>query len=157
MRSFFDAKSWWKYDIYWLLKSSSLNFSEMGNTVFFWAKYLTERWYLLITEMFFVLNFSEMRIKVFFWAKKLMERLYLLGLFELSIMFKDLGNMDFRAMTSLHFQHLLQHYYINLPNLKTDASLSFPNQCKTFIYLAEGAHLRLLRPLLVPNDHISGL
>ena len=47
IRSVFGPKSWWKDDIYWLLKSSCLNFSEMRNTVFFWVKKLTERWYLL--------------------------------------------------------------------------------------------------------------
>ena len=33
---------------YW--KVLVLIFSEMGNTVFSWAKHLIERWYLLITE-----------------------------------------------------------------------------------------------------------
>ena len=33
-----------------------------------------------------------------FWAKTLMERRSLLGLFELSMIFKDLGNMVFRAV-----------------------------------------------------------
>ena len=61
---------------YW--KVLLLNFSEMRNTVFFWAKKLMERLYLLITENFLYLNFSEMRNTVFFWARKLMERWYLL-------------------------------------------------------------------------------
>ena len=42
-----------------------------------------------------VLNFSVMGNKVFFTAKKLMERWYLHGLFELSMIFQDLGNMVF--------------------------------------------------------------
>ena len=100
----------------------------MGNTVFFWAKRLMERWYLLITEKILfwtfqwceirsflsqevdrkiiftgywevhILNFSVMGRTVFFSAKKLMERWYLLGLFELSMIFQDLGNMVFRAV-----------------------------------------------------------
>ena len=65
LRSFFQPKSWWKYDIYWLLKSSS--FELFGD-----GKYI-----------------------LFLLAKKLMERLYLLGLFELSMIFQDLGNMVF--------------------------------------------------------------
>ena len=35
---------------YW--KVLVLNFSVMGNTVFFWVKKLMERWYLLVTEKF---------------------------------------------------------------------------------------------------------
>ena len=74
IRSFFKPKSWWKDDIYWLLKSSYfgpwkvlvLNFSERGNTVFIWAKMLMESWYLL-------------------------------GPFELSKIFQDLENMVFHA------------------------------------------------------------
>ena len=74
-RFFFEPKSWWKDDIYWLLENScfgpwkvlALNFFELGNTVFFWAKKLMERWYLL-------------------------------GLFELSKIFQDLRNMVFRAV-----------------------------------------------------------
>ena len=46
---------------------------------------------------------------VFFQPKKLMERLYLLGLFELSMIFQDLGNMVFRAV-HLHLSQLINHY-----------------------------------------------
>ena len=38
IRSFFESRSWWKDDIYWLLRSSFLNFSMMGNTVFFFSQ-----------------------------------------------------------------------------------------------------------------------
>ena len=112
---------------YW--KVLALIFSGMGNTVFSWAKKLIERWYLLITEnvlfwtfrwweirsflsqevdwkMIFtgywevlVLNFSVMGNPVFFSVKKLVERWYLLGLFQVSIIFKDLRNMVFRAVS----------------------------------------------------------
>ena len=34
IRSFFESRSWWKDDIYWLLRSSCFDLSEMGNTVF---------------------------------------------------------------------------------------------------------------------------
>ena len=111
---------------YW--KILVLIFSEMGNTVFSWAKKLIERWYLLITEkvLFWifgdgkygiflsqevdgkiiftgywevlVLNFLVMGNTVLLSAKKLMERWYLYGLFELSMIFQDLGNMVFRAV-----------------------------------------------------------
>ena len=45
-----------------------------------------------------VLNFSVMGNMAFFSAKKLMERWYLPGLFELSMISQDLGNMVFRAV-----------------------------------------------------------
>ena len=124
-RSFCKPKSWWKDDIYWLLKSSCFelfgggkyglflsqkvggkmiftdywkilvwNFSNVGNTAFFWAKKLIKRWYLLITcfELFGDRNYG------LFWAKKLIQRWYLLGLFELSMIFQGLGNIIFRAV-----------------------------------------------------------
>ena len=50
IRSFLNQKVDGKiiFTDYW--KVLVLNFSEMGNTVFFVAKKLMERWYLLITE-----------------------------------------------------------------------------------------------------------
>ena len=111
---------------YW--KVLVLNFSMMGNTVFFESRSWWKRWYLLITEKFLfwtfrwweirfffsqkvdrkmiltgdrevlILNFSVMWNTIFFSAKKLMERWYLLGLFELSMIFQDLGNTVFRAV-----------------------------------------------------------
>ena len=93
---------------YW--KVIVLTFSEMGNTVFSWAKNLTEIWYLLITGKFLFWTFRWWEIRSFFesrswwkddiyWlltsscfelfgngkyglfsAKKLMEKWYLLGL-----------------------------------------------------------------------------
>ena len=116
---------------YW--KVFVLNFLVMGNAVFFWVKKLMERWYLLITENFLfwtfwwwkiqsflsqevdgnmifngyrevlVLNFSVMGNTIFFSAEKLMEILYLLGVFELSTIFQDLGNMFFRAVFRANF------------------------------------------------------
>ena len=60
-----------------------------------------------------VLNFSVMVNTVFFPAKKLMERWYLRGLFELSMIFHDLGNMVFRAMYqfigNFHVKNQLNH------------------------------------------------
>ena len=117
---------------YW--KVLRLTFSEMGNTVLTWAKKLTEIWYLLMTGKFLfwtfrwweirsflskevngkmiftgywevlVLKFSVMGNTVFFSAKKLMERWYLHGLFELSMIFQDLGNIVFCAVL-LYISH----------------------------------------------------
>ena len=61
---------------YW--KVLVLIFSGMGNTVFFWAKKLMERRYLLITGKFLVWTFRWWGNTVFFWVKKLMERWYLM-------------------------------------------------------------------------------
>ena len=62
---FFEPKSWclmeswWKDDIYWLLKSSSFELFDDGKYGHFWGKKLMERWYLLITG------------KSLFWATKM--------------------------------------------------------------------------------------
>ena len=111
---------------YW--KVLVLTFSEMGNTVFSWAKKLTEIWYLLITGKFLFWTFRWWEIRSFFesrswwkddiywllrsscfelfgdgkyglfFSQKLMERSYLHGLFALSMIFADLGNMVFHAV-----------------------------------------------------------
>ena len=102
---------------YW--KVLALNFSEIRNTVFFWAKKMMERWYSLITKKILFSTFQRWEIwcffqpkswwkddiywflksscfelfgdgkYVFFSAKMLIERWYLLGLFELSMIFQD--------------------------------------------------------------------
>ena len=50
----FETKSWWKDDIYWLLKSSCFELFGKEKHGLFWEKKLMERWYLLITENFLV-------------------------------------------------------------------------------------------------------
>ena len=110
------------------------SFREWEIRPFFWAKKLMERWYLLITEKFLFWTFWWWEIRSFFqsrswwkddiyWllrsfcfkifggekygllsAKKLMERWYLLGLFELSMIFQDLGNMVFCSVNGFTFQ-----------------------------------------------------
>ena len=44
--AFFEPKSWWKYDIYWLLKRSCFKLFRDGKYGLFSAKMLMERWYL---------------------------------------------------------------------------------------------------------------
>ena len=62
------------------LKVLVLNFSGMGNTVFFWGKKSMERWYLLFTEKFLFgatetffaflhKTFRWWKIRLFFWPK----------------------------------------------------------------------------------------
>ena len=55
---FFEEESWWKDDIYWLLKIACFEHFRTGKYGLFWDKKLIERWYLLITEKFL------------FWATK---------------------------------------------------------------------------------------
>ena len=52
---------------YW--KVLVLNFSERGNTIFFWAKKLMEKWYLLITEKFLFRTFWRWEKRSFFSQK----------------------------------------------------------------------------------------
>ena len=114
---------------YW--KALVSTFPEMGNTIFSRAKKLTEIWCLLITGKFLFWTFRWLKIRSFFWVRKLMERWYLLvterflfwtfqwweiryffsqkvdkrwylrGLFELSMILQDLGNMVFRAVVNV--------------------------------------------------------
>ena len=78
IRSFFESRSWWKDDIYLLLKSSCLKLSGDGKYGSFLSQEVdgkmtfTGYWEVLI------LNFSVMGNAVFFSAKKLMERRYYL-------------------------------------------------------------------------------
>ena len=73
-----SQKSWWKYDIYWLLKSSY--FILFGNGKY--GLFLSQKvdWKMIFTDYWkgLVLNFSVMENSVFFWVKKLVERWYLL-------------------------------------------------------------------------------
>ena len=46
IRSFFESRSWWKDDIYWLLRSSCFEHLTDGKYGLFSAKKLMERWYL---------------------------------------------------------------------------------------------------------------
>ena len=46
-----------------------LIFSQMGNTVFSWAKTLIKRWYLLITEKVLFWTFQGWRIRSFFESR----------------------------------------------------------------------------------------
>ena len=92
---FFEPKSWWKYDIYWLLKSSCFElfgngkyglflrqnlvksywlltcfeFFEDGKYGIFWTKKLMERWYLLVTEKFLFWTFPWWEIRSFLRQK----------------------------------------------------------------------------------------
>ena len=85
-----------------------LNFSVVGNTVFFWVKKLMEILYILVTNKLLFWTFRWWKTRSFFQPKKLIERWYLLGLFELSMIFQDLGNMVFRTVWS----HKNKHRYL---------------------------------------------
>ena len=66
---FFESKSWWKVDIYWLLKSSCFDLFGNGKYSLFWVKKLMERWYLLVAEKFLVWTFWWWEIRPFFQLK----------------------------------------------------------------------------------------
>ena len=88
---------------YW--KDLVLSFLGIGNTFFFccclFVFFESRSWwnnniYLLMKSSCFEL--SGVGKYGLFSAKKLMERGYILGLFKLSMIFRDLGIMDFCAM-----------------------------------------------------------
>ena len=52
---FFESRSWWKDDIYWLPRSSCFELFGDGKYGLFSAKRLIERWYLLdLFELFMI-------------------------------------------------------------------------------------------------------
>ena len=69
IRSFFEPKSWWKDDIYWLLKMSLFELFGVGKYGLFWVKKLMARWYLLVTEKFLFWTFPWWEIGSFFQPK----------------------------------------------------------------------------------------
>ena len=79
IRSSFWPKSWWKYGIYWLLKSSCFELYEDKKYDCSFLSQIVDGT-MIITDYwkFFALNFSEIENTVFFWVKKFMERWYLL-------------------------------------------------------------------------------
>ena len=98
IRSSFEPQSWWKDDIYWLLKIFCFElFGDEKYSLFLGQEVdgkmiFTGYWEVL------VLNFSVLGNTVFFSVKKLMERWYFLGLFKLFMIFRNLKNMVFRAV-----------------------------------------------------------
>ena len=66
---FFSARSWWKDDIYWLLKSSCLELLSDGKCDLFWVNKLMKRWYLLVTEKFLFWTFWWWEIRSFLQPK----------------------------------------------------------------------------------------
>ena len=102
---------------YW--KNLVLNFSMMGNTVFFESTSWWKRWFILITEKLsetLVFNFSVVWNTVFFWVRKFMERWYLLGLFVLSVIFWDLGNTVSHAVKHCEYTWGLKELEIVVHN-----------------------------------------
>ena len=63
---FFEPKSRWKDDIYWLLKSSCIELFNDGKSVFF---ELIERWCLMVTKKFLFWTFQWWEIRSLFQQK----------------------------------------------------------------------------------------
>ena len=95
---FLEPKSSWKDDIYWLLKRSCFELFCGGKYSIFLSQEVDLKMIFTGYWEVFLLNFSVMGNTVFFSPKMLMKRLYVHGLFELSMIFHDLGNMVFRAV-----------------------------------------------------------
>ena len=98
-----------KYGLSWVKKlMEKMIFTDYGKVLLF-ELFGGERYRLFLSQEIdgkmvftgygeaFVLNFLVMGNTIFFLAKKLMERWFLLCLFELSMIFQDLGNTVFRA------------------------------------------------------------
>ena len=66
---FFEAKSWWKDDIYWFLKRFCFELFHDGKCGLSWGKKLMERWYLLITERFIFWATDKFLFWAFRWWK----------------------------------------------------------------------------------------
>ena len=66
---FFEPKSWWNDDIYWLLENSCFEPSRYGKYGHFWAKKLMGRWYLLIAGKFLFWTFRRHEIQSFLSQK----------------------------------------------------------------------------------------
>ena len=94
MENVFGPKSWKKYDIYWVLKSSCFELFRDVKYGLFLSQKVDGKMIFTDYRTVLVLN-SVMGNTVFSSVKKLMERWYLLALFELSMIFQDLGNMPF--------------------------------------------------------------
>ena len=95
MLSFLEPKIWLKDDIYRLLKWSCFELFGDGKYDLFLSQEVCGKMIFTGYGEVLVLNFSVMGNTVFFTAKKLMERWFLHGLFELSMIFQDLGNTVF--------------------------------------------------------------
>ena len=100
---FFEPKNWWKDDIYWLLKSSCFELFGDGKDGLFLSQEVDRKMIFTGYWEVLVLNFLVMGNRIFFSAKNFVQRWYLVGLFELSIIFQDLGNTVFRVVQKFLF------------------------------------------------------
>ena len=92
---FFEPRGRGKDDIYWLLKMSCFELSGGGKYGLFLSQEVDGKMIFTGYWEVLVLNLSVIGNTIFFSAKKLVERWYLFSLFELSMIFEDLGNTVF--------------------------------------------------------------
>ena len=107
LKFLFRTFRWWKIwsfssqevdgkdDIYWLLKISCFELSGGGKYGLFLSQEVDGKMIFTGYWEVLVLNLSVIGNTIFFSAKKLVERWYLFSLFELSMIFEDLGNTVF--------------------------------------------------------------
>ena len=99
IRSFFEPKRWWKDNGYWLIKVLVLNFLVLGKYGLFLSPEVDGKIIFTGYWEFLVLNFSVIGNAVFFQPKRWWkDYIYILGRFEVSMIFRNLGNMVFRAV-----------------------------------------------------------
>ena len=96
IRSFFDWKSWWKDDIYWLLKCSCFELFGDGKYRLFLSQKVGEK--MIFTDYWKVpvFKFSGLKNTVFFWAEKLFEKWYLL--INESFFFRSFRRLKIRSI-----------------------------------------------------------
>ena len=101
-----------EYHVDWLLKDLCFERFGDGKYSYFLSRKADEK--LIFTDYWkvLVLNFLEKGNTVFFWANILMERWYLLCVFELLMIFQELGNMVFREL-----YHTNQKFYVTFLSL----------------------------------------
>ena len=102
IRYFFEPKSWWKDNIYQLLKSSCFDLFGNGKCGLFLSQKVdgkmifTDYWKVL------VLNFPVMGNMVFFWVKKLMENVIFTDYWKVLVLnFSVVGDTVFFGSRSL--------------------------------------------------------
>ena len=104
---FFEPKSWWNDDIYWLLENSCSEPSRYGKYGYFWAKKLMGRWYLLITGKFLFWTFRRREIQSFLTQKVDRKMIFTDYWKVLVFKFPEIGNSVFFEI--LKFSLVLIH------------------------------------------------
>ena len=113
---FFEPKSWWKDDIYWLLKSSCFELFDDGKYgLFFEWRSWWKRWYLLITEKFLFWTFRWWEIR-YFLSQEVDGKIIFTGYREVLVLnFSVMGKYDlFSAKKLMERWYLLGLFELSM-------------------------------------------